>query len=444
MAQAPPQSREQIQFSYAPLVKRASPAVVNVYARTKVRERQSFLDDPQFRRYFGDEYMRRLPRERVQNALGSGVLVRANGLIVTNAHVVRGADEIQVVLSDKREFAARVVTADDRYDLAVLQVEAAGEKLPFLELRDSDTIEVGDLVLAIGNPFGLQQTVTGGIVSAVARSGGSVTESGFFLQTDAAINPGNSGGALLSMDGRLIGINTAIYSQTGGSIGIGFATPSNIVARIVEVAEKGGRLVRPWIGVGVQRVTADLASSLGMARPQGLMIRVVAPDGPAAKAGVKVGDVLVSLNGQPVDDEAALRFRLATLPLDSTVDARVITRGREATFPIRVMAPPESPPRDRTQLAGRHPLSGVVVVNMSPAVADELGLDQATGGVVVLEVGAGAFAAQFLQRGDYVVDVNGRPVASVSALRSAVGTPAERWSVTVRRDGQTRTFNFRG
>ncbi len=440
-----PSGREQIQLSFAPLVKRASPAVVNIYTKTRIRtQRPSFLDDPVFRRFFGDDYMRALPRERVQNALGSGVVLRAHGLIVTNAHVVRSADEIQVVFSDKRELPAKVVLQDDRYDLAVLRVDAGGEPLPYLELRDSDTAEVGDLVLAIGNPFGLQQTVTSGIISAVARSGSGVTESGFFLQTDAAINPGNSGGALLTLDGKLVGINTAIYSNSGGSVGIGFATPSNIVARIVEAAEKGTRLTRPWFGIGVQRVTPDLAQSLGMARPQGVIIRAVAADSPAARAGLKVGDVLLTINGQPVDDEAALRFRLSTQPVDATIRVRTIRKGQEETYVVKIAAPPEVPPRDRTQLTGRQPLTGVTVMNMSPAVADELAIEAGQGGVIVAEVPQGVFAAQFLKAGDYIVGINGREIDSVSTLRTMVSSQPDRWSVSVRRDGEVRTFNFRG
>jgi len=445
LAQTVPANREQVQLSFAPLVKRASPAVVNIYTKTRIKtQRPSFLDDPVFRRFFGDDYMRGLPRERVQNALGSGVVLRAGGLIVTNAHVVRNADEIQIVFADKREFPAKVVIQDDRYDLAVLRVDTGGERLPYLELRDSDTVEVGDLVLAIGNPFGLQQTVTSGIISAIARSGGSVTESGFFLQTDAAINPGNSGGALLTLDGKLAGINTAIYSNSGGSVGIGFATPSNIVARIVEAAEKGTRLTRPWFGIGVQRVTPDLAQSLSMARPQGVLIRAVAADSPAARAGLKVGDVLLTINDQPVDDESALRFRLSTQAVDSTIRARTTRKGQEETYVVKITAPPEVPPRERTQLTGRQPLTGVTVMNMSPAVADELAIEQGQGGVIVAEVPQGVFAAQFLKTGDYIVGINGREVDSVASLRTMVGTQPDRWSVSVRRDGQVRTFNFRG
>ncbi|HTG24767.1 MAG TPA: trypsin-like peptidase domain-containing protein, partial [Reyranella sp.] len=257
LAQALPTDRSELAYSYAPLVKRVSPAVVNIYTTTTAR------------------VQRRLPfpfpgmpqaGERVQNSLGSGVLVRPDGLIVTNAHVVKGADEIRVVLADRREFDAKVVTQDERYDLALVRIDGNGEKFPFLEMRDSDSIEVGDVVLAIGNPFGLNQTVTSGIISALARSAGGVNDSSFFIQTDAAINPGNSGGALVSLDGRLIGINTAIYSQTGGSVGIGFATPSNIVSRIVSTGEQGGRIVRPWLGINMQRVTPDIAAGFNLPR----------------------------------------------------------------------------------------------------------------------------------------------------------------------------------
>jgi serine protease Do len=242
----------------------------------------------------------------------------------------------------------------------------------------------------------------------------------------------------------VVGINTAIYSQNGGSIGIGFATPSNIVARIIDAAEKGTRLSRPWLGVSVQRVTADLAQSLGMSRPQGVIVRILAEDGPAARAGVRVGDVLLTINGQPIDDESALRFRLATQPVDATIKVQALRKGQEETFVVKITAPPELPPRDRTRLTGRQPLTGITVMNMSPAVADEMALEQPPPGVVVAEVPQGVFAAQFLKVGDYIVGVNGREIDSVATLRAIVSGRPERWSVSVRRDGDVRTFNFRG
>jgi len=358
-----------------------------------------------------------MPGDRGQNSLGSGVLVKVDGLIVTNAHVVKGADEIKVVLADRREFEARLVAMDERYDLALLRIDGEGQRFPAMELRDSDSIEVGDIVLAIGNPFGLSQTVTSGIVSALARSAGGIGDASFFIQTDAAINPGNSGGALVSLDGRLIGINTAIYSQSGGSIGIGFAVPTNIVNRMISTGEQGGRIVRPWLGISMQPVTADLAQGLGLPRPAGLIVKDVFPGGPAARGGVRRGDVIVGLNDQPVDDAGGLRFRLATVSVGQTVPLKVIREGREATLRVPLAAPPEDPPRDRTTLDGRQPFGGATVANMSAAVAEEMGLADWRPGIVVMDVRPGSFAARFLRPGDMVVGVNGQDVRSVAELR---------------------------
>jgi serine protease Do len=377
----------------------------------------------------------------VQNSLGSGVLVRPDGLIVTNAHVVKGADEIRVVLADRREFDAKLVTQDERYDLALLRIDGSGEKFPFLEMRDSDSIEVGDIVLAIGNPFGLNQTVTSGIISALARSAGGVNDSSFFIQTDAAINPGNSGGALVSLDGRLIGINTAIYSQTGGSVGIGFATPSNIVTRIVSTGEHGGRIVRPWLGINMQRVTPDLALGLNLPRPAGLIVKEVFPGGPGAHAGLKRNDVIIALKDQPIDDEASLRFRLATLPVDSTVPVKVIRGGKEFVFSMKLAAPPEDPPRDPAVLEGRQPLSGAGVANLSPAVADELGLVEWRAGVIVTEVKAGSYAGRFVRPGDMILSVNGQDVKNVAELKKRIAAGVS--SVSIAREGMVSTVQFR-
>jgi serine protease Do len=432
LAQALPTDRSELAYSYAPLVKRVSPAVVNIYTTTTAR------------------VQRRLPfpfpgmpqaGERVQNSLGSGVLVRPDGLIVTNAHVVKGADEIRVVLADRREFDAKLVTQDERYDLALLRIDTSGDKFPFLEMRDSDSIEVGDVVLAIGNPFGLNQTVTSGIISALARSAGGVNDSSFFIQTDAAINPGNSGGALVSLDGRLIGINTAIYSQTGGSVGIGFATPSNIVSRIVSTGEAGGRIVRPWLGINMQRVTPDLATGLNLPRPAGLIVKEVFPGGPGAHAGLKRNDVIIALKDQPIDDEASLRFRLATLQVDSTVPVKIIRGGKEFVFNMKLAAPPEDPPRDQAVLEGRQPLSGAGVANLSPAVADELGLVEWRPGVIVTEVKAGSFAGRFVRPGDMILSVNGQDVKNVAELKKRIAATVS--SVSIGREGMVSTVQFR-
>lgn len=432
LAQPMPSSRTDIPYTYAPLVKKVSPTVVNIYTTTTARIPQRLISPFQ-----------RAPQDgqRVQNSLGSGVIVKDDGLIVTNAHVVKGADEIRVVLHDRREFDAKLVAQDERYDLALLRIEADGAKFPAVELRDSDSVEVGDIVVAIGNPFGLNQTVTQGIISAVARSAGGVNDSSFFLQTDAAINPGNSGGALIALDGRLIGINTAIYSQTGGSIGIGFATPSNIVARLVAVADTGGRIVRPWLGISMQRVTPDLAQGLNLPRPAGLVVKEVYPDGPGELAGFKRNDVIISMRDQPIDDEAGLRFRLATLSVGTKVPVKVVRAGKEVTLTVPLAAPPEKPARDKSVLEGRIPLTGATVMNMSPAVAEEMGLVEYRTGVVVSQVQPGSYAARFLRPGDMVTAVNNQPVKSVAELKAGIAGGMQ--SVSISREGLVSTIQFR-
>jgi serine protease Do len=432
VAQPLPSDRGDIAFSYASLVKKVSPAVVNIYTTTTARV-QRRLPFP----FPG------MPQEgtRVQNSLGSGVLVKADGLIVTNNHVVHGADEIRIVLADRREFDAKLITQDERYDLALLRIDGAGHKFPTVELRDSDSVEVGDVVLAIGNPFGLTQTVTQGIISAVARSTGGINDSNFFLQTDAAINPGNSGGALISLDGRLIGINTAIYSQTGGSVGIGFATPSNIVASIVVAGESGGRIVRPWLGISMQRVTPEIAAGLNMQRPTGLIVKEVFPKGPGELAGFRRNDVIVALRDLPIDDEAGLRFRLATLSVGTKVPVKVIRAGKEVVLEVPLAAPPEDPRRDKSLLEGRQPLSGATVVNLSPAVAEEMGLSEWRPGVIVQQVQPGSYASRFLRPNDMVLAVNGQNVVSVADLKRHIADGV--LSLRLGREGIVSNIQFR-
>ncbi|HKV15227.1 MAG TPA: PDZ domain-containing protein, partial [Reyranella sp.] len=276
---------------------------------------------------------------------------------------------------------------------------------------------------------------------AVARSAGGVNDSSFFIQTDAAINPGNSGGALVSLDGRLIGINTAIYSQSGGSVGIGFATPSNIVARVVATGEKGGRIVRPWLGISMQRVTPDLATGLNLPRPAGLVVKDVFPKGPGERAGLKRNDVIVGLRDQTIDDEASLRFRLATLSVGETVPIHIIRGGKEMTLQVPLSAPPEDPPRDRSVLDGRQPLSGATVVNLSPAVAEEMGLIEWRPGVAVTEVQPGSYAARFIRPGDMVIAVNGKEVKSVAELKDRIRSGVS--SLSLGREGMVSTIQFR-
>ena len=435
---AAPQSVGQIQLSFAPVVRIAAPAVVNIYSRRVVPAGVSpLLDDPFFRRFFGDRFSLGIPRQRVENSLGSGVIVAPEGIIVTNHHVVAGADEITVALADKREFAARVLGSDERTDLAVLKVDAGGEDLPFIAFRDSDTIQVGDLVLAIGNPFGVGQTVTSGIVSAEAQTRVGISDLNFFIQTDAAINPGNSGGALVDMDGRLIGINTAIYSKSGGSIGIGFAVPSNMVHSVVAGFSGSGRLQRPWIGAWGQAVTNDVAQALGLRRPAGVLVEEVADGSPADRAGIRTGDVILDVGGHPVDDPDALSYRVATLPLNSTVDVLLWRRGAQQTVSMAVRPAAENPPRNEVDLDGSQPLAGATVGTLSPALAEEMGTDRYYKGVVVLTVRPGSPAQRIgLQPGDRVLAVNGEDVSSSSGLRKQLSRRVERWQIVIGRGDQ--------
>ena len=301
-----PQSAAELHLSFAPVVKKVRPAVVNVYAsRVERQARNPLFDDPIFRQFFGDQG----EESRVAQSLGSGVIVDASGLIVTNHHVIEGMTDVKVALSDRREFPAKIVLRDPHSDLAVLKIELQ-ERFPVLELGDSDAIEVGDIVLAVGDPFGVGQTVTQGIVSALARTQIGINDYGFFIQTDAAINPGNSGGALVDLDGRLIGVNSAIVSRSGGSVGIGFAIPVNMVKSVIYAAEHGGVVRRPWLGASLQDVTKDIANSIGLERPAGALIASVAPEGPADQGGLKRGDVVTAIDGQGVDDAGGVGFRL--------------------------------------------------------------------------------------------------------------------------------------
>ena len=433
-----PGSTAELQLSFAPVVKRTAPAVVNVYAQrvAAVAQGNRFFDDPFFRRFFGDDGSFGRPRERVQNSLGSGVIVDPAGLIVTNNHVIANGTDIKVVLADKREFEARVLLADERTDLAVLKIDVPDEDLPALTLGDSDALEVGDLVLAIGNPFGVGQTVTSGIVSALARTKVGVSDYQFFIQTDAAINPGNSGGALVSMNGELIGINTAIFSRSGGSIGIGFAIPTNMVRTVVATAESGSDAIkRPWLGAELQDVTSDIATSLGMARPEGAMIVSLHPQSPLGTSGLKRGDVILAIEGKPVESAQELGYRVATTAIGSTTIVEYQRKGERRETQVTMVAAPETVEREETLLEGRNPLAGAVAANLSPAVADELGLPANTEGVAIVKLEGGP-ARRFFKRGDIVVEINGVMIDSVEALRTVLESDARLWRIAIDRGGR--------
>lgn len=434
-----PKSQAQVRLSFAPVVKRAAPAVVNVYVRRLVRKRVSpFFDDPFFRRFFGNGFG--APRRRAQNSLGSGVVVSADGIVVTNHHVIKGGGEgeVKIAFADKREYPARIILKDEKTDLAVLRIEAPGVTFPFLEFRDSEGLDVGDLVLAIGNPFGVGQTVTSGIISALARTRVGISDYQFFIQTDAPINPGNSGGALVDMNGRLVGVNTAIYSRTGGSHGIGFAVPSNMVRLVVRSALQGKHVKRPWFGAKLQALTPDIAESLGLDRPSGALVKQLHKASPAATAGLLSGDVIVSVNGKPVADPQAFRYRFSTKGIGGKASLEVVRAGRAVALQVPLVEAPEDPPRDTRELKGLHPFAGATVANLSPALAEEFSINGETHGVIVLDIRRGTPAGNvgFLRDGDVVIAVNGTRIRAVRQLEALVAKPAGEWRLSVKRRGR--------
>ncbi len=414
-------------LSYSAVVKRAAPAVVNVYSARINRSRPAMTSDPFFQRFFGSQQQ----PPRVEQSLGSGVIVGSDGLIITNNHVVDGADQILVALADRREYPAKLVFSDARLDLAMLRIDVKGVKLPVVPLGDSDRAEVGDVVLAIGDPFGVGQTVTHGIVSATARTGQGVSNYQYFLQTDAAINPGNSGGALLDMQGRLLGINTAIASPSGGSNGVGFAIPSNMV-RVFMGAARTGKLVTGWIGAEGEGLTTATATQLGLDRPGGVLVTDVSPNSPSAAAGIKPGDILLAVDGKEVVDPGQLRYRIAVLGVGTRVELDVRRAGQRRTVALTLATPPEKPARSLTRITGENLLTGVTIGNLSPAFAQEIGAGLPERGVVVTDILAGAPAARFgfLKPGDLIEAVNGTDVRTVSDVATAIrtGTPSIRFN----------------
>jgi Do/DeqQ family serine protease len=429
----PPISAAAMKMSFAPVVKKAAPAVVNISSKRMVRQQV----DP-----FWEMFGLGAPRNRIEGSLGSGVIVRADGLIVTNNHVVEGGQEITVALADRREFPAKVLLADPRTDLAVLKIDVAG--LPTLAINDTGDAQVGDLVLAIGDPFGVGQTVTNGIVSALNRTADpSGDAASAYIQTDASINPGNSGGALVDMNGDLIGINSFILSRSGTSSGVGFAIPGALVRRVVETAVGGGHtLVRPWLGARLQSVTPEMARSLGLATPSGALVAEVWPGGPADRAGVKQGDVIVSVDSRAAVDASAVNYAVGTHRVGDPVSISLRRAGRDQALTLRAQAAPATPARDEQTISGRNPFAGATVVNLSPAVADELGLDTFGQGVLVTKIGGGPAAAVGLQPGDIVRAVNGRKIQAVADLVGATARPAQAWQVTIERGGQQITATF--
>ena len=437
---AVPESPAQIALSFAPVVKETAPAVVNIYARQVVQDRASpFAGDPffdQFFQDFGDT------RPRVQNSLGSGVIVAAEGIVVSNHHVIADATDIRVVLADRREFAARVLLDDPQSDLAVLKVDT-DTPLPALPIGDSEALQVGDLVLAIGNPFGVGQTVSSGIVSGLARSALQVGDgTGYFVQTDAPINPGNSGGALVDMAGRLVGINTAIVTRDGGSNGIGFAVPSDLVAAVVAQALAGETAFRrPWAGVSGQEVDGALAEALGMDRPEGVMITAIHPQSPLAAVGLAEGDVVLSLGGAAVNTPQEFLFRLSVLG-PGPQPLRFLQDGAAQEVAVTLGPAPDSPDRMQVTVAEDVILRGATLARINPAVIAELHLPLDAQGVVLLD--AQDIAREVgLQPGDILLAINGQPVATPDQALAAARERLRRWQIDLLRGGQALRLRFR-
>ena len=440
---AVPQSRTEMQLSFAPLVKQVENSVVNVYAERVVERKSLFDGDPFFEQFFGQQMPNRTEK---QSSLGSGVIVGTKGYVVTNNHVIEGASDIKVALADGREYESTVVLKDERVDLAVLKIKSDTE-FAALPLGDSDAVQVGDLVLAIGNPFGVGQTVTSGIVSALARNQVRSGDFGFFIQTDAAINPGNSGGGLINMNGELIGINTAIFSRGGGSNGVGFAIPANLVKTFVASAENGSTTFdRPYVGATFDPVTSEVAEALGLDKARGALVSRVQAGSPAEKAGMKPGEVVTAVNGIPVEHPDALGYRLTTVGIGGTARITVIDNGKEKDLTLSLDRAPETTPRDERLIEGRNPFAGAVVANLSPRVSEELRMpaNQAAAGVVVTEVNRGSPAARIgLQPRDIIVELNGTAVSTTEALASLVGDNPAFWRVEIERDGQRIRQFFR-
>jgi Do/DeqQ family serine protease len=437
-----PPSPEALRMSYAPIVQRVTPAVVTVSAAKTVENRNPLMDDPFFRRFFGGGGP--FGGQREQRSLGSGVIVDAGGMVVTNNHVIDGADQVKISLADKREFEVDVVLKDPRTDLAVLRIKDGKERFPVLEFSNSDELQVGDVVLAVGNPFGVGQTVTHGIVSGVARTQVGISDYQFFIQTDAAINPGNSGGALVDMAGRMVGINTAIFSRSGGSQGVGFAIPANMVRVVVASARTGGTVKRPWLGANLQAVTPELSREFDLKRPAGAVVTNITTGSPAARAGLKAGDVIVAVGEQPVDDPNAFNYRFVTHSLGGSVPLDVVRGGRETKIAIALETAPETP-REEIVIQARSPFAGAKIANLSPALADELRLESSTEGVAVVEVTEGTLAQNVgFQKGDVIVSVNNTKIAKTRDLEKVAQAGSRVWRVVIQRGGQQIQAVFGG
>jgi serine protease Do len=399
--------------SFAPIIQKVAPSVVKVSVTSKTGENAMAIPDSDFfRRFFGDAdpFNSGRRHEFLQHGLGSGVIVSADGYILTNNHVVNNASEIQVALNDGRQFTAKVIGTDAKTDVALIKIQ--GENLPALKLTDSDKVQVGDVVLAIGNPFGIGQTVTEGIVSAKNRTtSGEMDED--FIQTDAAINPGNSGGALVDTEGRLVGVNSAILTRSGGNQGIGFAVPSNLCRWVMESLVKNGRVERGYLGVVIQDVTPELAKAFKLDRTNGALVSDVAPGGPAEAAGLKSGDVIVQFDGKPVENVAQFKIRVAETAPGSKVSLGVNRSGETKSFDVTLRSLPENRTAKASEKSNKHEeaLAGVGVADIDESIRKELNIPANIQGAVVTQVSPDSAAYEAgLRNGDVITEINRQPV----------------------------------
>ncbi len=439
-AQSVPQNQAEISLSFAPLVKQAAPAVVNIFANRVVQQRATpFMGNPFFEQFFGD--MQQM-QPRVQNSLGSGVILSEDGIVVSNYHVVGMATEIRVVLKDRREFDAKVLLADQQSDIAILKIES-DEPLPWLPFRNSDEVEVGELALAIGNPFGIGQTVSSGIISGLSRSGVATGNArGYFIQTDAAINPGNSGGALIDVAGRLIGVNTSILTRSGGSNGVGFAIPSNLVAQFVMQAQDGqSNFMRPWAGINGQAVDISLAEGFGLAVPEGVVISAIHPLSPFAEAGLGAGDIVLSVDGQPVNAPAEMLHHMSVRGVGQVASITYLSEGEVKSAGVALISPPNDPPSNPlTVVEGA--LAGLSLATINPAVSAEFGLPPEAQGVIITRV-EGPLRRVGLRRGDLIGAINREPIATSADVEAISREGARSWRIDGVSNGRRFTYRFR-
>jgi Do/DeqQ family serine protease len=445
-----PQDMPQVKLSFAPTVKKTAPAVVNIYA-TSVMKAQGFsmlADDPVLKQFFGDLFPRQGQdrASRVQSSLGSGVIVRPDGIVITNYHVIKHAEKIRVVLIDGREFEAEVVVKDTKTDLVALRLKTSEKDLPYLTFKNSDEVEVGDIVLAVGNPFGLGHTVTMGIISGLSRSQFGMQDYRSYIQTDASINPGNSGGALIGLDGRIVAINTFILSQSGGSIGIGFAIPSSLVLPVLASVDKGdGKVRRPWVGLEVKTLGPDVAKTMLLETKGGVVVQQVFEKSAAQKAGFKEGDIIVKVDGQPVLTEGSYRFRIAGAQVGSKATFTVVRQGQTVDVSVDLEPAPDMLDNRQAEIQGRNPLAGAIVTGLSPAIAEEMGINYQSKGVIILAIRPGSISnLSGLLPGDILTKVNGMNIVTVEDLQRSLGRSKRGWEMTVQRGTETMQLTMQG